>query len=76
MTDVTVITPINIGSDHNGRFRYAKHRAERRKLLNKNTQTRVDTEMIGTKKNSLNKNMTEMIQHNCCIVYQHIVHVY
>ena len=25
-------------------------RAERRKLLNKNTQTRVDTEMIGTKK--------------------------
>ena len=57
-------------------------RAERRKLLNKNTQTRVDTERIGTKKNtfqlelknrftvlvergdidSLNKNMTEMIQ--------------
>ena len=57
-------------------------RAERRKLLNKNTQTRVDTQMIGTKKNtfqlelknrftaleeqddmdSLNKNMTEMIQ--------------
>ena len=57
-------------------------RAERRKLLNKNTRTRVDTHMIGTKKNtfqlelknrfstleerddidSLNKNMTEMIQ--------------
>ena len=57
-------------------------RAERRKLLNKNTRTRVDTQMIGTKKNtfqfelknrftaleehddmdSLNKNMTEMIQ--------------
>ena len=56
--------------------------AERRQLLNKNTQTRVDTQMIGTKKNtfqlelknrftaleeqddmdSLNKNMTEMIQ--------------
>ena len=27
-------------------------RAERRKLLNKNTRTRVDTEMIGTKKNT------------------------
>ena len=26
-------------------------RAERRKLLNKNTRTRVDTQMIGTKKN-------------------------
>ena len=57
-------------------------RAERRKLLNKNTRTRVDNQMIGTKKNtfqleprnsftaieegddidSLNKNMTEMIQ--------------
>ena len=57
-------------------------RAERRKLLNNNTRTRVDTQMIGTKKNmlqlelknrftaleeqddmdSLNKNMTEMIQ--------------
>ena len=56
--------------------------AESRKLLNKNTRTRVDTKMIGTKKNtfqlelknrftaleeqddmdSLNKNMTEMIQ--------------
>ena len=57
-------------------------RAGRRKLLNKNTRTRVDSQMIGTKKNtfqlelknrltaleehdnmdSLNKNMTEMIQ--------------
>ena len=57
-------------------------RAERRTFLNKNTRTRVDTQMIGTKKNtfqlelknrfttleehgdmdSLNKNMTEMIQ--------------
>ena len=56
-------------------------RAERRKLLNNNTRTRVDTQMIGTKKNkfqkwltaleehdgmdSLNKNMTEMIQQKC-----------
>ena len=57
-------------------------KAERRKLLNKNTPTIVDTQIIGTKKNtfqlelknrftaleeqddmdSLNKNMTEMIQ--------------
>ena len=57
-------------------------RAERRELLNKNTRTRVDTQIIGTKKktfqlelknwftsleehddmDSLNKNMTEMIQ--------------
>ena len=57
-------------------------RAESRELLNKNTRTRVDTQMIGTKKNtfqlelknrftaleeqydmdSLNTNMTEMIQ--------------
>ena len=57
-------------------------RVERRKLLNKNTRTRVDIQMIGTQKNtfqlelknrftaleeqddmdSLNKNMTEMIQ--------------
>ena len=63
-------------------------RAERRKLLNKNTRTIVDTQMIGTKKNtfqlelknrftaleeqddmdSLNKNMTEMIQQKC---YEH-----
>ena len=71
VTDVTVINRINIGSD------------QRRKLLNKNTRTRVDTQMIGTKKNtfqlelkknrftaleehdemdSLNKNLTEMIQ--------------
>ena len=57
-------------------------RAERRKLLNKNTRTRVDIQIIGMKKktfqlelknrfsaieerdniDSLNKNMTEMIQ--------------
>ena len=35
--------------------------AETRKLLNKNTRTRVDTQMIGTKKNTFElelKNMT------------------
>ena len=84
VTDVTVINRVNIGSDH--RMVMASitlnTRAERRKFLNKNTRTRVDTQMIGTKKNtfqlelknrftaleehddmdSLNKNMTEMIQ--------------
>ena len=39
VTDVTVINRINIGS------------VQRRELLNKNTRTRVDTQMIGTKKN-------------------------
>ena len=81
---VTVINRINIGSDHRmvmGSITL-NTRAERRKLLNKNTRTRVDTQMIGTKKNrfqlelknrftaleehddmdSVNKNMTEMIQ--------------
>ena len=84
VTDVTVINRVNIGSDHRmvmGSITL-NTRAERRKLLNKNTRTRVDTQMIGTKKNtfqlelknrftaleehddmdSLNKNMTEMIQ--------------
>ena len=84
VTDVTVPNRVNIGSDHRmvmGSITL-NTRAERRKLLNKNTRTRVDTQMIGTKKNtfqnelknrftaleehddmdSLNKNMTEMIQ--------------
>ena len=85
VTDVTVINRVNIGSDHRmvmGSITL-NTRAERRKLLNKNTRTRVDTQMIGMKKNtfqleltksrftaleehddmdSLNKNMTEMIQ--------------
>ena len=53
VTDVTVINRINIGSDHMmvmGSITLST-RAERRKLLNKNTRTRVDTPMIGTKKN-------------------------
>ena len=84
VTDVTVKNRVNIGSDHRMVMGSIKlnTRAERRKLLNKNTRTRVDTQMIGTKKNtfqlelqnmftaleehddtdSLNKNMTEMIQ--------------
>ena len=67
-------------------------KAERRKFLNKNTQTRDDTRMIGTKKNtlqlelknrfraleerddmdSLNKNMTEMIQQSAMSVAKQI----
>ena len=86
VTDVTVINRINIESDHRMAMGSItlNTRAERRKLLNKNTRTRVDTQIIGTKKNtfqlelknrftaleehddmdSLNKNMTEMIQQN------------
>ena len=84
VTDVTVINRINIGSDHRMVIGSVtlNTRAEKRKLLNKNTRTRVDIQMIGTKKNtfqlelknrftaleehddmdSLNKDMTEMIQ--------------
>ena len=84
VTDVTVINLTDIGSDHSMAMGSVtlNTRAERRKLLNKNTQTRVDTQIIGKKKNtfklelknrftalearddidSLNKNMTEMIQ--------------
>ena len=83
-TDVTVINRVNIGNDHMMVMGSTSlnTRAERRKLLNENTRTRVDTQMIGTKKNtsqlelknrfkalderddmdSLNKNITEMIQ--------------
>ena len=51
VTDVTVKNRINIGSDHRmvmGSITL-NTRAERRRLLNKNTRTRVDTQMIGTK---------------------------
>ena len=53
VTDVTVINRVNIGSDHMmvmGSI-MLNTRAEMRKLLNKNTRTRVDTQTIGTKKN-------------------------
>ena len=54
VTDVTVINRVNIGSDHRmvmGSITL-NTRAERRKLLNKNTRTRVDTQITGTKKNT------------------------
>ena len=54
VTDVTVINRVNIRSDHRmvmGSITL-NTRAEMRKLLNKNTRTRVDTQMIGTKKNA------------------------
>ena len=56
VTDVTVINRITLNT------------AERGNLLNKTrgpTQTRVDTQVIGTEKNCLNKNMTELIQQSC-----------
>ena len=84
VTDVAAINRINIGCDHRMVMGIItlNTRAERRKLLNKNTRTTVDNKMIGTKKNtfqlelknrftaleehddmdSLNMNMTEMIQ--------------
>ena len=52
VTYVTVINCINIGSDNRMLMGCVNTRAERRKLLNKNTQTRVDNQMIGTKKNT------------------------
>ena len=48
VTDVTVIHRINIGSDHRMEMGSVtlNTKAEKRKLLNKNTRTRVDTQMI------------------------------
>ena len=54
VTDVTFINRVNIGCDHRmvmGSITL-NTRAERRKLLNKNTRTRVDTQLIGTKTNT------------------------
>ena len=52
VTDVTVINRVNTGSDHSMvmGFITLNTRAERRKLLNKNTRTIAYTQMIGTKK--------------------------
>ena len=54
VTDVTVINRINIGSDHSMAMGSItlNTRTEGRKLLNKNTRTSVDTQMIETKKNT------------------------
>ena len=54
VTDVIIINRASIGSDHRVVMGSVtlNTRAERRKLLNKNTRTRVDTQMIGTKKNT------------------------
>ena len=54
ITEVTAINRVNNGSDHRmvmGSITLHT-RAERRKLLNKNKRTRVDTQMIRTKKNT------------------------
>ena len=54
VTDVTVINRVNIGSDHRMVIGSVtlNIREGRRKLLNKKTRTRVDTQMIGTKNNT------------------------
>ena len=54
VTDVAVINRVNIGCDHRkvmGSITL-NTRAQRRKLLIKYTRTRVDTQLIGTKKNT------------------------
>ena len=63
ITDVTAINRVNIGSDHSmvmGSITL-NTRAERRKLLNKNTRTRVDTQMIGTKKNTFQLELKKQV---------------
>ena len=64
-TDVTVINRVNIGSDHRMVMSsiMLNTRAERRKLLNNNTRTRVDTQMIGTKKNTFQPELKKGSQH-------------
>ena len=63
VTDVTVINRVNIGSDHRMAMGSItlNTRAERRKLLNKNTRTRVDTQMIGTKKNTFQLELKKQV---------------
>ena len=63
VTDVTVINRINIESDHRmvmGSITL-NTRAERRKLLNKNKRTRVDTQIIGTKKNTFQLELKKQV---------------
>ena len=63
VTYVTVINRVNIGSDHRmvmGSITL-NTRAKRRKLLNKNTRTRVDTQMIGTKKNTFKLELKKQV---------------
>ena len=62
-TDVTVIHRVNIGSDHRmvmGSITL-NTRAERIKLLNKNTRTKVDSQMIGTKKNTFQLELKKQV---------------
>ena len=65
VTDVTVINRVNIGSDYRmvmGSITL-NTKVERRKLINKNTRTRVDTQMIGTKKNTFQLKLKTGSQH-------------
>ena len=52
VSDVTVMNSVNTGSDGNVGSVMSNTRAERRKPINENTQIRVDTQMITTKKNT------------------------
>ena len=63
VNDVTVINRFNMGSDHSMAMGSItlNTRAERRKLLNKNTRTRVDTQIIGTKKNTFQLELKKQV---------------
>ena len=63
VTDVTVTNRFNIGNDYRmvmGSITL-NTRAERRKLLIKNTRTRVDTQMTGTKKNTFQLKLIKQV---------------
>ena len=68
VTNVTVINRVNIGSDHRTVILMGSitlnTRAEWRKLLNKNTRTRVDTQLIGTKKNTFQLELKKTGSHH------------
>ena len=63
VTDVTVINRVNIGCDNMVVMDsiMLNTREERRKLLNKNTRTRVDSQMIGTKKKTFQLELNKQV---------------
>ena len=63
VTDVTIINCINIGIEHNMLIGSVtiNTRAERSTLLNKNKRTRVDTQVIGTKKNTFQLELKKQV---------------
>ena len=68
VSDVTVMNSVNTGSDGNGGSVMSNTRAEMRKLLNKNTQIRVDTQTIRTKKNTFQLEL----KNRCTALAEHV----